>query len=122
MQKKIFVFLALFLFSALELNSQSDIFSKTRIFLQDGKWDKLISALDKDLEKSTAVDKELMLFQKAYALFQMGKLAEAEVIFTEIKDKNKTLSEYVLFYLGQISLGKKDNAKAKENFQAILNG
>lgn len=91
--------------------------------MQDGKWDKLVEAINKDIEKpSSAPDKELMLFQKAYALFQMGKMSDAETIFTELKGKNKVLSEYVLFYLGQIYLNKKDNVKAKETFNAILDG
>lgn len=122
MQIRAIFLLALFLFSTLELNSQSDVFSKTRIFLQDGKWDKLISAIDKDIEKSTGQDKELMLFQKAYALFQLEKMGESEAIFADLKGKNKALSEYVLFYLGQIYLNKKDSVKAKENFLEILEG
>lgn len=122
MQFRSIFLLALFLFSTLELNSQSDIFSKTRIFLQDGKWDKLVEAIDKDLGKSSTPDKELMLFQKAYALFQMEKMGDSESVFAELKGKNKVLSEYVLFYLGQIYLSKKDNVKAKENFSAILDG
>lgn len=123
MQIRVIFLLALVLFSTLELNSQSDIFSKTRIFLQDGKWDKVVQAIDKDIDKpSSAPDKELMLFQKAYALFQMEKMGDSEAVFTELKGKNKVLSEYVLFYLGQIYLSKKDNVKAKETFSAILEG
>ena len=82
MQFRSILLLALFLFSTLELNSQSDLFSKTRIFLQDGKWEKLVEAIHKDLGKSSATDRELMLFQKAYALFEIEKMGASETVFT----------------------------------------
>ncbi|MBL7542984.1 MAG: transglycosylase SLT domain-containing protein [Bdellovibrionaceae bacterium] len=122
MQFKAILLLAVFLFSALELNSQSDVFAKTRIFLQEGKWEKVVELIDKDIEKSSSQDKELMLFQKAFAYFQMDKLSQSEEIFNELKVRNKLLTEYVLFYLGQIYLGKKDNSRAKEIFSAVLEG
>lgn len=122
MQINVMFLVALFLFSALNVNSQSDVFSRTRIHLQDGKWDKLLSAIDKEIDMASAHDKELLLFQKAYAYFQMEKMSNAETIFNDLKDKNKLISEYVLFYLGQIYISKKENTKAKEVFSAILAG
>ncbi len=122
MQIKAFFFLALVFFTAFEINSQSDVFAKTRIHFQEGKWDKVIEVIDKEIQSTTAQDKELLLFQKAYAFFQLEKMADSEVILTELKNKNKILADYVLFYLGQIHLNKKENSKAKENFLAILDG
>lgn len=122
MQIKSIFFLALFIFSGLEINSQSDVFSKTRLFLQEGKWEKLVRIIDKEIEKTSASDKDLLLFQKAYAFFQMQKMSDAETVFTDLKIKNKLLGDYIQFYLGQIYLGKKENTKAKESFLSILEG
>lgn len=122
MQIKVTFFLALFLLTAIESNSQSDVFSRTRIHLQEGKWPKVIELIDKDISKASSQDKELLLFQKAYAYFQLDKMSDSETVFNEVKGNGKLLGDYVLFYLGQIYLNKKDTAKAKENFLAILDG
>ncbi len=59
------------------------------------------------------------LFSKAYALFSAGELSRAEELFRKTLDQDYLLSDYSLFYLGQISTARGSYNTARA-FVALL--
>lgn len=101
------------------VSSQSDVFSKTRSLMATNSWDQIIVELDKELTKN-APDKELLLFQKAYAYYQLKNYKSAEEVFNQLKSTQNVFNEYTLYFLGVIHYNQKEFAKAKDFFNLIL--
>lgn len=118
---KLFILLTFICFLMLtkQVNSQSDVFSKTRSLMQNNSWEQIIQELDKELEKNTS-DKELLLFQKAYALYQLKNYKSSEEIFNQLKSSKNVFDEYTLYFVGLIQYHQKEYEKAKDTFNLIL--
>lgn len=118
---KLFILLTFicFLMTTRQVSSQSDVFSKTRILLQNNKWEDVIVELDKELEKNTP-DRELLLFQKAYSYFQLKNYKSAEEVFAVLKKDKNIFDEYTLYFLGLINFNQNNYDKAKDLFNLIL--
>ncbi|MCB0368518.1 MAG: hypothetical protein KDD45_03520, partial [Bdellovibrionales bacterium] len=96
---KIFVKFVFFwaLLTVCTVNSQSDLFSKTRILVQNSQWEDVIKALDKEPTKN-AQDKELYMFQKAYSFFELNNYDSARALFTDLQKNKNVFDDYSLYF------------------------
>lgn len=118
---KLFAWLivALIFITTKQVSSQSDVFAKTRILIQNNQWETVILELNKELERNST-DRELLLFQKAYCYFQLKKYTTAEEIFVDLKKDKNVFNEYTLYFIGLINYHQNLFAKAKESFELVL--
>ncbi|MCK6597076.1 MAG: transglycosylase SLT domain-containing protein [Bdellovibrionaceae bacterium] len=101
------------------VNSQSDVFAKTRVAVQNNKWEEVIKEIDNEI-KTNSTDKELLLFQKAYAVFQLKNFSTAEELFTLLSKTKNSFNEYTLYFLGLIQFQQNQLDKSKLSFELIL--
>ncbi len=60
-------------------------------------------------------------FSKAYALFEQGKLTEAEPLFRKSLDQKTILEDYNLYFLGVISFSRDSFDQARDYFGRLKN-
>lgn len=67
------------------------------------------------------VEESRALFAKAYALFSSGDLSQAEDLFLKTLDLDYLLTDYSLYYLGQIALARGSSKTARGFFMFLKN-
>lgn len=100
---------------------QSDLFAKIRELQTQNKDADVLVRIDESLARTEDKDEKRMLqMSKAIAAYNLGQFENSLAVLTELSKEKNTLTEYVYYYTGLVSLKLNKPEVASDQFKKIL--